>query len=104
MIKSTSPARENKIPICRMSRLAELAGMAGTWLFARDDRAALAHGWQITERHAGLGRRYRDPRFDTLLRCRDCGGDGARDGDPCQHCRGTGRVTRQRSPAWGERT
>jgi hypothetical protein len=32
-------------------------------LFAADDAEATWWNWEIHERHAGLGRRYRDPRF-----------------------------------------
>ena len=37
----------------------------GALLFARQDIEAGWRGWQIHERHLGLSRRYRDPRFDT---------------------------------------
>ena len=36
----------------------------GNLVFGADDRFAAQHGWQITARHGGLGRSYRDPRFD----------------------------------------
>ena len=35
----------------------------GAWLFASCDAEASWRGWEVHERHLGLGRRYRDPRF-----------------------------------------
>jgi hypothetical protein len=35
----------------------------GAVLFAAADAEAGWRGWEIHERHLGLGRRYRDPRF-----------------------------------------
>jgi hypothetical protein len=37
--------------------------------FAGADAAARRHGWQVYSMHFGLGRRYRDPRFDRLAAC-----------------------------------
>jgi hypothetical protein len=53
------------------------AGVALDWLayfvrrcgdrrFAANDTEAYWWGWQITKTHGGLGRSYRDIRFDTL--------------------------------------
>lgn len=72
---------------------AALAERAGNWLFARDDTLALANGWQIARRHAGLGRQYRDPRFDTLRVCPSCRGRGRTGDGPCAPCGATGRIT-----------
>jgi hypothetical protein len=49
----TAPPRRRRI----LSRI-------GAWIFARADTEAGHWGWEIHERHLGLGRRYRDPRFD----------------------------------------
>jgi hypothetical protein len=38
----------------------------GLELFADQDAIAREHDWQITSTPYGLGRRYRDPRFDRL--------------------------------------
>jgi hypothetical protein len=38
----------------------------GDRLFAAQDARARQRGWQITRQQAGLGRAYRDPRFDLL--------------------------------------
>jgi hypothetical protein len=36
-------------------------------LFAGNDTAARGLGWQVTVTHWGLGRQYRDRRFDVLV-------------------------------------
>lgn len=65
----------------------------GNHIFATTDAAARRQGWQVIPIGAGLGRQYRDPRFDSLSACTRCGGPGARaTGDPCQACGGTGRL------------
>jgi hypothetical protein len=45
---------------------------AGDMVFARTDAEASWHAWDMERRHAGLGRCYRDPRFDTLVSCLRC--------------------------------
>jgi hypothetical protein len=83
-------------PLCgRLCRILLIAGgMLLSWLarvgdrlFAANDNEAYWRGWQITRVHGGLGRRYRDPLFDTLAECQKCGGTG-----PCAPCGGTGRI------------
>jgi hypothetical protein len=49
-----------------LSWLIGLPRRAGARLFARNDEEAGWHGWQVTETWGGLGRQYRDPRFDAL--------------------------------------
>jgi hypothetical protein len=69
----------------------------GRHLFTASDARAQERGWQITAVHGGSGRRYRDPRFDGLIRCPSCAGMGGtegRGGIPCGACGGTGRLTR----------
>ena len=61
--------------------------------FAMNDAEAYWRGWQITKTHAGLGRRYRDIRFDTLAACAQCAGAGEWADAPCGPCLGTGRIT-----------
>jgi hypothetical protein len=39
---------------------------AGRWLFAMNDAEAGWQRWQVTETFGGLGRQYRDARFDAL--------------------------------------
>ena len=58
--------------------------------FAVNDAEAYWWGWQITKTLGGLGRRYRDIRFDTLAACARCAGAGRCGDEPCL---GMGRVT-----------
>lgn len=84
--KTTSSQR------CRQ-RLAAWIRALGERLFRDDDARAIRHGWQIETRRGGLGRVYRDPRFDQLARCPDCGGTGTGEsGGPCRRCSATGRI------------
>jgi hypothetical protein len=84
--------------------LALAAGVALDWLgyflrrwsdrwFAMNDTEAYWRGWQITKTQGGLGRRYRDTRFDTLASCPRCAGAGVWADAPCRPCLGTGRIT-----------
>jgi len=66
LTKVTSATSEYKVRTRLARWLRKQAETAGQRLFARDDLIAIQHGWQITTRYGGLGRRYRDPRFDTL--------------------------------------
>ena len=81
--------------------LADLLIRIGDRLFAMNDQEAAWRGWQTERRHAGLGRRYRDPRFDTLSRCPHCLGVGTTAADSrCAQCSGTGRLILDQSPSW----
>ena len=95
MIKSSSPDRQDKARHGPAPWLAERLRAAGDRLFAEDDQKAREHGWEITSRHGGLSRRYRDPRFDTLTSCRWCHGTGLAGEEECPACRGTGRLRRE---------
>lgn len=65
----------------------------GERLFRDDDARARRYGWRTEIRHGGLSRVYRDPRFDQLACCPDCGGSGTREsGGPCHSCSATGRI------------
>ena len=59
----------------------------GRTVFARSDRRARHHGWQVLET-GRLNRSYRDPRFARFARCGWCEGAG------CDVCDGTGRIVR----------
>jgi hypothetical protein len=132
LINATSPTSEDKARTRLVRWLRKRAETAGQWLFARDDLRAVHHGWQITTRCGGLGRQYRDPRFDTLRSCPDCAGSGTTgsgttgsgttgsgttgsgttgsgttgsgttSGEPCEACDATGRVTIPTSWTGGE--
>jgi hypothetical protein len=47
-----------------VAQLGEMFRHLGERLFMSCDEEAWWRGWDITQRHAGLGRSYRDPRFD----------------------------------------
>lgn len=65
----------------------------GSKIFREDDYRTRDHGWQITLRHGGLSRSYRDPRFDYLIACMACNGHGCNTrGVTCSDCYGAGRV------------
>lgn len=53
-------------PALAFAWLSGLPRRAGNRLFARNDAEARWRGWQVTELAGGLGRQYRDSRFDTL--------------------------------------
>jgi len=77
----------------------------GEWAFAGTDAVARQHDWQIVRTHAGLGRRYRDPRFDSLAACSRCCGRGTTaTGDPCLSCDGAGRIVVARTGGSSPRT
>ena len=44
--------------------LADIPRRIGARLFLETDEEAYWHGWQVTQLHGGLGRGYRDPRFE----------------------------------------
>ena len=65
----------------------------GARWFTMNDTEAYWWGWQITKTLAGLGRRYRDTRFETLAACARCAGAGIWPDASCGPCLGTGRIT-----------
>ncbi len=81
-----------------LSWLAYIPRRLGDHVFTWNDTEAYWRGWQITKVHGGLGRRYRDLRFDTMAACPQCQGGGVdttaeHTGTPCVPCLGTGRVS-----------
>ncbi len=76
-----------------LSWLAALPRRLGDRLFAMNDAEAYWRSWQITRTHGSLGRRYHDPRFDTLAECPKCQGSGLTADQPCPPCQGTGRIS-----------
>jgi hypothetical protein len=80
------------------SWLAGILRRIGDQMFAMNDEEADWRGWHIQRRHAGLGRRYRDPVFDTLIRCPGCRGNGTVAARACAGCSGTGRIVLDQPP------
>jgi hypothetical protein len=63
-------------------------------LLADSDTTARQFDWEVTTTRWGLGRGYRDRRFDGLAACGTCAGRGSlSQGNRCGGCGGTGRVT-----------
>lgn len=67
--------------------------IAGDLVFASKDTEASWHAWDMERRHAGLGRAYRDPRFDTLVSCPRCHNvSTVADGSACRQCSAAERL------------
>ncbi|MDQ4032774.1 MAG: hypothetical protein M3332_11090 [Actinomycetota bacterium] len=64
----------------------------GDRLHAAEDARARQRGWQITRISRGLGREYRDPRWDLITACEVCGGEGTSGVHCCAPCQGRGTV------------
>jgi hypothetical protein len=78
--------------------LLRVLNAVGSKIFRADDRHAREHGWQISPRHGGLSRTYRDPRFDSLTLCGTCNGHGLNsDRTSCRGCGGSGRLVLDRA-------
>jgi len=93
MSNPSTPTSQNKVRGPTVRVLARILTTLGRRWFARTDREAGWHGWKVTQRSGGFGRRYRDPRFGSLSQCPLCDGDGIRAGQVCGPCAGTGRVS-----------
>ena len=67
-LEHRSPLGRRSGPIrCFLERLEN-------WLFADEDALARARGWTIRRTRGGLGRVYRDPRWDGVRRGAPCSG------------------------------
>jgi len=94
-IRDTWTRIRNAVTVIAWALAGWVSSIPGRWLdrlFELNDAEAYWRGWQIIKARGGLGRRYRDPRFDTLAACSRCGGAGSRTGQPCSPCLGTGRA------------
>ena len=76
--------------------LAYFLRRCGDRWFTMNDTEAYWWGWRLTKTLAGVGRRYRDIRFDMLAACARCVGAGVWADAPCGPCLGTGRITLRR--------
>ena len=74
--RAGSRVRDALVFVMGVDWLAYLLRRWGDRWFAMNDTEAYWRGWQITKTHAGLGRRYRDIRYDTLAACAQCAGAG----------------------------
>jgi hypothetical protein len=73
--------------VAARTRLSLVFAQAGELMFAHSDQEARWRAWDIQVRQAGLGRRYRDRRFDTLVPCLRCPGtDAEAERAACQDC------------------
>lgn len=75
--------------------LTVIMSLFGRWdrrLFLDDDAAALVRGWEVRRLSRGMGREYRDRRWDLVDECAPCAGDGLVGAHPCDDCAGTGTV------------
>lgn len=81
----------NKFPEVARGPIGRLFDRLVDRLFADEDADALAKGWQITKLPHG-GRRYRDPRWDSVRCCEFCRGTGMAPDAwvACDQCSGTG--------------
>jgi hypothetical protein len=61
-------------------------------LHAAEDTRARRRGWQVSRISRGLGREYRDPRWDLIVACEVCGGEGMHGVHRCADCLGRGTV------------
>lgn len=71
-------------PSQRHGRIARIVERILDRLFLAEDANAVTHGWEI--HRTPRGRRYRDPRWDTVHTCPLCAGAG------CSGCADTGVV------------
>ena len=67
----------------------------GGLVFASEDQEAAWHDWDVEQRCAGLGRLYRDQRFDALVSCPRCHRVSTAAGRTvCQQCSAADRLVR----------
>lgn len=67
----------------------------GDLVFAVEDQEAAWHAWDVEQRFAGLGRLYRDQRFDALVSCPRCHRVSTVTGSTvCKQCSATDRLVR----------
>jgi hypothetical protein len=90
----TTPANSIKSWNRPLTWVRTAIGILTQLLFASSDASAQRYGWQVTSTRLGLGRQYRDPRFDLLRSCPGCRGRSVLPGGiKCPTCRGSGRIT-----------
>lgn len=73
------------------TRLSRLRDRLGRWIFREPDLDALARGWEV-HRPTPFRRVYRDPRWNSVVTCVDCGGTGLCGAHACGVCNGRGTL------------
>jgi hypothetical protein len=89
IMQSITVTRAPANPVRRFFQ--QLLDVLDGWAFDELDARARAQGWQVV-RPAPLTRVYRNPEFDTYVRCRACQGEGLTGRGTCHDCLGSGRV------------
>jgi hypothetical protein len=75
--------------------MARCVRQLGGLVFASEDQEAAWHAWDVEQRCAGLGRLYRDQRFDALVSCPRCHCVSTAAGRTvCQQCSAADRLVR----------
>jgi len=89
-VSNSSNRQHDRLPIWITNLLSRLEER----IFHKSDARAAERGWEVRRTGRGLGRSYRDPRFDLLAACAECGGTGFVGAAPhrCHVCGGSGRV------------
>jgi hypothetical protein len=73
--------------------MARCVQQLGDLMFASEDQEATWHAWDVERRDAGLGRRYRDRRFQALVPCPRCHRvSTVADGAVCKQCTAADRL------------
>jgi len=84
----------NPGPAASASRITRLLDALDRLLFREPDLRATARGWTV-RRTRRFEREYRDPRWDNLVRCNECDGEGTCGAHTCPDCDGRGRILRR---------
>ena len=74
-------------------RITRLLDALDRWLFGEPDLRATTRGW-TDRRPRRFEREYRDPRWDLVVRCEECEGEGTVGAHTCPDCGGRGRILR----------
>jgi hypothetical protein len=80
--------------------ISDLVERADRFAFGELDLDATARGWEV-RRDRPFRRTYRDPRWNTIVECPSCGGEGLDGAHSCGECDGMGTVRREPAPLAG---
>lgn len=73
------------------TRFSRLRDRVARWIFREPDLDALARGWEVHQ-PSPFRRVYRDPRWNSIAACADCGGTGLSGAHACGTCDGRGTL------------